>query len=64
MARFKERAQDSARSLRQAFSDDSVTHHNGLDAGAVRILITGPVFWSLVVAGIVWLARLLVRSTA
>jgi hypothetical protein len=64
MTRFSGRAQDAARSLRAVFSDDSVTHHNGLDAGVVRVIITGLVFWSLVAAGIVCLTRLLLRSIA
>ncbi len=64
MAWFTECMQTAARWLRRDFTDDSVTHHDGLDAGAVRILITGLIFWSLVVAGVVWLVRMVLRSVA
>lgn len=64
MAWLKECTQVAARWLRHVFAEDSVTHHDGLDAGAVRILITGLIFWSLVVAGVVWLARMVLRPVA
>jgi hypothetical protein len=61
---LRDSAQGFRRWLHRVFADDSVIHHNGLDAGAVRILVTGLIFWSLVAAGVVWLARLLIRSVA